>query len=104
MNFYSNSKNFNSIPNLHLLNENQNLHKKDKPLLTWVNDEKINISSLNLTQQVSLDFSAFKEFYEIRRNKLKEKLIKRVYMTKSIDASMPENTLDDIETPEELVE
>jgi uncharacterized protein with ParB-like and HNH nuclease domain len=100
MSFYSDNKNWNSIPNLHLLNDSQNLHKKDKPLMTWVSDEKINIPSL---KNVSLEFSAFREFYEKRRTELREKLIKRVYMTN--DVLLPEDNLeDDGEILEELAE
>lgn len=103
MSFYSDSKNWNSISNLHLLNNSQNLHKNDKPLKKWVNDEKIAISALNIVQNVSLEFSAFKDFYEKRRSELKEKLIKRVYVTNDT-LFLDDKPDDDKEVLEELAE
>ena len=104
MNFYADNKNWNSIANLHLLNDSQNLSKKDKPLMTWVTNEKINISALTIVPDISLEFSAFKEFYDMRRSELKRKLTGRVFMTSNpllADIKIDE---DDEEVIEDITE
>jgi hypothetical protein len=98
--FYSDQTNWNSIPNLHLLNDSQNISKKDRPLKEWIEDVNIHLSTKDLlAEDVSLEFSQFKTFYEKRRSALKNRLISRVFMSASLPAEV---TLDD--SDEEVVE
>lgn len=101
MAFYSNSKHFNSIANLHLLNHSQNLSKGKQPLTQWLNSGDITLtkSSLLLSENVSLEFSAFKEFYEARRSALMERLNNRVFMS---ETQSSHTSADD--SDEELIE
>lgn len=98
--FYADPSHWNTIPNLHLLNDSQNLSKKDKPLKEWLEDKNIHLSAKDfLAEGVSLEFSCFKKFYEKRRSALKQRLISRVYMTASLPAEI---ALED--SDEEVVE
>jgi uncharacterized protein with ParB-like and HNH nuclease domain len=101
MAFYSNRKHFNSIANLHLLNHSQNLSKGKQPLTQWLNSGDINLtkSSLLLSENVSLEFSAFKEFYEARRSALMERLNNRVFMSETLSSHTSADDSD-----EELIE
>lgn len=85
MMFYSDTKHWNSIANLHLLNDSQNRSKNDSSLVDWVADKNTHITSADLlVDGVSLEFNAFKTFYEARRKALKNRLISRVFMTTSL--------------------
>jgi len=85
MDFYSNQQHWNSMANLHLLNESQNQSKNDSSLDLWLSNENIHISKVDLfVEGIDLSFSNFKEFYHVRRAQLKQRLIERVYMTASI--------------------
>jgi hypothetical protein len=70
--FYKNPENWNSILNLQLLSGATNESKNDCDLLTWVNDNNIDLKSQLIPEQVSLEFDKFEEFI----NKRKELLIK----------------------------
>ncbi|SQD78318.1 DUF262 domain-containing protein [Moritella yayanosii] len=105
--FYADVKKWNSIANLHLLNDSQNMSKKAKELVDWVGSPGISVTkqSLLLTEDVSLAFSDFKRFYEQRRKALIERLRSRVYMTDMLAAQSIEDELDELdELDEEVLE
>ena len=88
--FFSHAGKWNSMANLHLLNESQNLSKKDKSLVEWLNDPNVNLSAQDLlVEDVGLEFEAFKQFYERRRSKLKERLNNRVIKSSQPNPSFP---------------
>jgi uncharacterized protein with ParB-like and HNH nuclease domain len=67
------------LPNLQLLKGRPNKSKSKKPLTEWFkSDDAPTISdfrnSLNLPDELSLKLSDFKEFYDYRKNLLKEEL------------------------------
>lgn len=103
MAFYSDTKHWNSIANLHLLNDSQNLSKLDTPLIDWVNNKNTHVTSADLlVDGVSLELDAFKNFYEKRRIALRDRLISRVFITTSLsEAVIPDDT--DEEVVEELI-
>lgn len=103
MTFYNDSKHWNSIANLHLLNDSQNLSKNNRPLKDWLDDPNIHLSDTDLlVGGVSLDFNAFKIFYEKRRGTLKDRLISRVYMTGSLSTEIETEDSDE-EVVEEMI-
>ncbi len=92
MDFYKDNKHWNSIANLHLLNILQNRGKRGKhakPLIDWIKDPDVNLDydRLLVEKESDLEFKNFKQFYEKRRAKLKEKLEKRVAMSSSSSSS-----------------
>ena len=98
--FYKNPQHWNSITNLHLLNDSQNIAKSDRPLTVWLNDNAIHLNEQDLlVEGVSLDFAEFKTFYEQRRAALKARLISRVNMSESLSEEQTEDDSD-----EEVVE
>lgn len=98
--FYSKSSHWNAIPNLHLLNDSQNLSKNDRSLKDWIEDKNIHLTDKDLLAEgVNLDFSEFKLFYEQRRSALKARLISRVFMSASLPVGL---AIDD--SDEEVVE
>lgn len=101
MNFYRDAGHWNSIANLHLLNDSQNISKKAKPLEKWVGSSGVAVTkqSLLLDDAVDLAFEDFKTFYEQRRKVLKERLQSRVFITETLVIA----DLDD-EPDEEVVE
>lgn len=96
LSFYTKPSHWNSIANLHLLNNSQNMSKKAKPLSEWVNNSEVTVTKLSLLldDTVSLEFEEFKSFYEERRSVLKERLISRVYMTEALAITEVEDDLD----------
>lgn len=84
--FYSNSAHWNSIANLHLLNDSQNISKGAKHLDEWIGSSGVTVNkkSLLLDDTISLKFEEFMQFYEHRRAALKERLMSRVYMTEAL--------------------
>ena len=86
MAFYGDIKHWNSIANLHLLNDSQNMSKKDNALESWLvgNNVALNKSGLLVDENVSLEFDQFKEFYQHRRAALKCRLESRVFMTETL--------------------
>ncbi len=98
--FFSNVSHWNSISNLHLLNDSQNLSKSDRMLADWLCDPAVHLSANDLlVEDTSVAFEDFKQFYDKRRANLKERLISRVYLTKSV---VTEPAMDDFD--EEVVE
>ncbi|MGI9256107.1 MAG: hypothetical protein ACR2PY_04140, partial [Salinispira sp.] len=76
----------------------QNRSKSDKPLDEWLNDQHVNLRAQDLfVEENDLEFEAFRQFYEKRRAKLKERLKSRVFMS----AQLP---LTDEDSDEEVVE
>lgn len=84
----------NLLPNIQLLHETTNTEKSDKPFLTWLNEnhkDEFSRSSYLLQNHIrsdqSLEFVDFLEFTKIRREMLKEQLIKILNVsTKAISA------------------
>ena len=73
MNFYK--EHWNLIPNLHLLDEAQNLSKRAKPLAEWIKNPSVTLSAQKLlVDEGDLEFKNFKQFYEKRRANLKKRL------------------------------
>lgn len=99
--FYSNANHWNSIANLHLLNDSQNMSKNDSSLETWLSNKDVHLKKgdLLIEESVSLALSSFKEFYEQRRAALKNRLKSRVYLASSL---VTEPLIDD--SDEEVVE
>ncbi|CAH0537469.1 DUF262 domain-containing protein [Vibrio marisflavi] len=102
--FYSNSAHWNSIANLHLLNDSQNMSKGAKPLIDWVGASGVSVNrdSLLLDEATSLEFEDFRAFYYQRREALKRQLMSRVYMTDALVSPMAEGDPDE-EVVEEVV-
>jgi uncharacterized protein with ParB-like and HNH nuclease domain len=105
MEFYMDAKNWNSIANLHLLNDSQNISKSDKPLADWVacSDVTISKQSLLVDDAISLYFDQFKDFYNHRRNSLRLRLESRVFMTETLSAFGFVDQDPDEEVVEEVV-
>ena len=100
LNFYNDALHWNSIANLHLLNDSQNLSKGDRMLKDWLSDTAVHLSVNDLLAAgVSLEFREFKLFYERRRANLKERLSRRVFMTNSVTGGAAAE-----DTDEEVVE
>lgn len=103
MAFFNDSKHWNSMANLHLLNDSQNISKNKKPLKTWLEDKNIHITADDLlVNEISLEFDSFKLFYEKRRAALNNRLISRVYMTDSLVIEVKPDD-DDDEVVDEFV-
>jgi hypothetical protein len=103
MTFYNDAAHWNSIANLHLLNDSQNLSKGEKMLDDWLSDPSVHLSANDLLAGgVSLEFKDFKTFYSTRRANLKERLINRVFVTKSVTEETPVEDSDE-EVVEETV-
>lgn len=102
--FYVEAGHWNSMANLHLLNDSQNISKKAKRLTEWVGSSGVTVtkSHLLLGDAVSLNFEDFKPFYEQRRAALKERLMDRVYMTEALATVVMDDDLDE-EVVEEVV-
>jgi hypothetical protein len=96
MAFYDDARHWNSVANLHLLNDSQNTSKNAKPLVDWISDDsvKVNKQSLLLEEATSLDFNQFKVFYADRRAKLTKRLQSRVFMAEAFTA-IGSDDLDD---------
>lgn len=98
--FYSEPTHWNSIPNLHLLNDSQNFSKKDRHLKDWIENKNVQLSAKDLlVDGVSLEFIDFKSFYELRRSALKSRLKSRVFMSAPLPVGLAINDSD-----EEVVE
>ncbi|EFL4460133.1 DUF262 domain-containing protein [Escherichia coli] len=97
--FYENPEHWDTIPNLHLLNHSQNISKQDTSLKQWLSQPSNNYSpSMLLVSDENIEFSRFPEFYNERRNALKQGLLNRVFLTTKIDSSP--STMD---TDEEIL-
>lgn len=87
----------NSLANLQLLQATENIEKKDKHFVDWLNDkyvnhtDKMNYLELNhISGETSLSFADFLDFYNKRRETLKAKLMKMLNV-KSGDVIMIES-------------
>ncbi|HBU6131653.1 TPA: DUF262 domain-containing protein [Enterobacter cloacae] len=97
--FYENPEHWDTIPNLHLLNHSQNISKQDTSLKQWLSHSSNNYTpSMLLVSDDNIEFSRFPEFYNERRNALKQRLLNRVFLTSKIDSSP--STMD---TDEEIL-
>lgn len=76
LNFYRDKKHWNSLANLQLLDKYQNSSKGDKPLKKWIEEESHSLSEEYI--DIDLSFEKFPEFYSKRREKLKERLKKKI--------------------------
>ena len=98
--FFSDARHWNSIANLHLLNESENLSKNDRPLIEWLRDSNVNLSAKDLlAEEVCMEFEAFRQFYKKRRSNLKGRLVNRVFMSTQLPLAP---TVED--SDEEVVE
>lgn len=83
--FYQSPDHWNSIANLHLLNDSQNTSKGDRKLSDWFNDPSVHVSRNDLLlSETSLAFGDFRDFYMTRRANVKERLMSRVFVAKSV--------------------
>ncbi|HMQ96603.1 MAG TPA: DUF262 domain-containing protein [Candidatus Nanoperiomorbaceae bacterium] len=83
--FYQDPAHWNSIANLHLLNDSQNSSKGDRRLSDWFDDPSVHVSRADLlVGEVSLAFKDFRDFYTTRRENLKARLSSRVFVAKSV--------------------
>lgn len=48
MSFYKNPEHWSSIANLHLLNDSQNMSKKDQSLVDWLSDENVHLTKQDI--------------------------------------------------------
>ena len=72
--FYTDSKNYNSVANLQLLEESKNKSKSDLPLDMWVTNNAIQPADLYIDAGISLDIFEFEKFIENRKENLTKKL------------------------------
>lgn len=101
--FFSDPAHWNTIANLHLLNDSQNRSKGDRSLKDWINDTNVNMNAQNLlVEELSLEFEDFKQFFNARRAILKKRLIDRVFMSNTINVELSDQDFDD-EVVEEAV-
>ena len=73
--FYKDSENWDTIPNLQLLNDIKNESKNAKPLVEWIQDNKVDIDNQLIPNDVSLDIKDFKDFITKRKALLKDRLM-----------------------------
>ncbi|MBC3881556.1 DUF262 domain-containing protein [Undibacterium sp. LX40W] len=92
---FLNPINWNSIANLHLLNESQNRSKQDKSLFAWLSGTNSGVkhSDLLLEEGDSLQFEDFLAFCERRREVLMQRLRSNVVVSQN--ALITEVVLDE---------
>ena len=73
--FYKNSENWDTMPNLQLLNGTLNESKNAKPLDEWINERNIDLDNQLIPKDVSLDVKDFRDFITKRKALLKERLM-----------------------------
>ena len=104
MAFYEPSKYWNTVANLHLLNDSQNMSKSDQSLKEWLEDPTVSLTAASLlVEEADLGFEAFPTFFAVRRAALKKRLKKRVFISHSIPADPEPDDMDE-EVVEDLVE
>lgn len=74
-NFFKDSENWDTLPNLQLLNDRVNEHKNDMSLEEWILVDKVDLDYQLIPKDVSLDVKDFKEFITKRKAMLKERLM-----------------------------
>ena len=105
--FYMNANHWNSISNLHLLNDSLNLSKSDQSLEDWIknNNSGFTNKDLLIDDSISLSFTCFEDFYKARRQALKQRFVERVYIQddqqeiKSVD--LVRDNFDDLEVDDD---
>lgn len=98
--FYQEPAHWNSIANLHLLNDSQNTAKGARNLSEWFEDPSVHLTKGDLlANDLSFKFEDFEEFYQTRRANLKERLVARVFVARSALEAIPQGDSD-----EEVVE
>jgi hypothetical protein len=82
MNFYRDSGNWDTVPNLHLLIDSPNRSKQDRPLKEWIDDPQTGFTreGLLIPADVDLSFEKFPEFLEARKALLKQRFAEAVGM------------------------
>ena len=96
MEFFKDPRHWNSIPNLHLLNHSQNQSKNDKPLKDWLDDKDVHLSQESLLiENVDPGFESFKEFYHVRRDALKRRLMSRVFISATASLAAVDDSDDE---------
>ena len=71
MEFFQNRENWNSIVNLHLLDESRNKSKQDRPFADWLKEQEgLSLDGLLIPADAPLDFSSFRTFVEKRSQHL----------------------------------
>ena len=82
MNFYRNPENWDTVPNLHLLNDAMNRSKQERPLKDWVDDPMTGFTreGLLIPPDVDLSFEKFPEFLEARKGMLRQRFAAAVEM------------------------
>lgn len=105
MKFYLDAKHWNSISNLHLLNDSQNMSKGAKALSDWIGLSGVTVTkqSLLLSNDANLEFEQFKAFYEQRRSALRKRLMSRVFMTDALSIEDIEDDADEEVVAEDVV-
>ena len=74
-NFYKDSENWDTMPNLQLLNGTLNESKNARPLEEWVKERNIDLDNQLIPRDASLDIKDFKDFITKRKALLKERLM-----------------------------
>lgn len=104
MAFYDDPRHWNTIANLHLLNNSQNLSKSDRTLKDWLGDSTTHLTASNiLVEETDLDFEKFQDFFAKRRAALKARLKSRVFCSDVIPAE-PAHEDKDEEVVEDILE
>ncbi len=94
--FYSDPLHWNTIPNLHLLNDSQNRVKSDRSLRDWINDPNVYLSAESLlVSEADLSFNAFPEFFKERHKALKLRLKDRVTMSERLPLKPSQDDTDE---------
>ena len=71
--FFLNRENWNSIVNLHLLDESRNKSKQDRPFSEWLEEQEgLSLNGLLIPADAPLDFESFQTFVEKRSQHLVE--------------------------------
>lgn len=73
--FYKDAENWDTIPNLQMLNGIQNQSKNAKLLEEWIHENKVDLSNQLIPNDVSLDVKDLKVFLAKRKELLKDRLI-----------------------------
>ena len=73
--YYKNPENWDTLPNLQLLNDILNKSKNDKPLIDWIEDQRVDLDNQLIPKDTSLKVKDFREFITRRRLLLKERLM-----------------------------
>ena len=69
--FFLNRENWNSIVNLHLLDESRNKSKQDRSFAEWFNEQEgLSLDGLLIPADTPLDFASFQTFIERRSQHL----------------------------------